>query len=567
MRGKMMKWFALLILSSVCWTCVAQEAPKSTLSKADWLADLDYASREMPRRHKNLFHSMSRVQFEHMIASLRARVPTLNDHQIAVEFARIASTIADSHSGVSSIPEALQAHRYPFRAYSYADGVFIQAIAPQYAQFSGSSILAIDGYPANVAMRRVRTVSDGTNDMSRRDFAVFRLNKAEVLQTLGITKSAEAATFLLEKDRVKTNLKLTPMTMAQFRKPSGLWDWMGANPESDWVDARRVPAPLYLKDQTIPFVTVYLRDSKTLYVRCNVIGDTDKTLLANFEDAIGQTKQNPVDHFVIDLRMNGGGDNTLLRPIIHALVRSDDINKRGKLFAIIGRRTQSAAENFVTLLELDTNAILVGEPTGESPNQYGDPIALVLPHSGLTINLASLYWQDAGPHDSRIWTGPEIAAELTSTEYANGVDPALNAIISYQVEPRFENVLGDLLFQRKSLQDALDFYRVFREQPAHKFFDTERVVLDLADSLDDQHRYSDEVALLKMNAEYYPNSAESYVKLGAALERMGNRKDAALAYARAVKLDPACWAALDRLKGQAHLVEYLSTFSSSGRQK
>jgi hypothetical protein len=54
----MIKWFALFILSSVCWKCVAQEAPKSTLSKADWLADLDYASQEMPRKHKNLFHSM-----------------------------------------------------------------------------------------------------------------------------------------------------------------------------------------------------------------------------------------------------------------------------------------------------------------------------------------------------------------------------------------------------------------------------------------------------------------------------------------------------------------------------
>ena len=49
---------------------------------------------------------------------------------------------------------------------------------------------------------------------------------------------------------------------------------------------------------------------------------------------------------------------------------------------IIGRDTFSAAQNTISELERRTKAILVGEPTGSSPNFIGESLAIPLPYSG-----------------------------------------------------------------------------------------------------------------------------------------------------------------------------------------
>src|SRR5260370_37125558 len=143
--------------------------------------------------------------------------------------------------------------------------------------------------------------------------------------------------------------------------------------------------------------------------------------------------------------MNGGGDNTLLLPIIHELIRAESINQRGKLFVIIGRRTQSAAQNFINLFELHTNAIFVGEPSGESPNMYSDPIPMELPSSRIVINLSSLYWQGVAPLDHRMWTAPVIGAEPSSDDYEAGVNTAIHAHRTYTPATWFKPRLRGLL--------------------------------------------------------------------------------------------------------------------------
>jgi hypothetical protein len=106
-------------------------------------------------------------------------------------------------------------------------------------------------------------------------------------------------------------------------------------------------------------------------------------------------------------------------------VRSDQVNRKGHFFALMGRRTQSAAQNFVNLLELDTHVTFVGEPGGERPNMYGDPAPITLPSSKVAVALATLHWQDMGPQDRRDATTPAIMVALSSSDYAHGRDPVL----------------------------------------------------------------------------------------------------------------------------------------------
>ena len=50
-------------------TQVRRGAPP--LSKAQWLEDLRYFAKELPTRHKNLYHSTSREKFQHAVVCTR----------------------------------------------------------------------------------------------------------------------------------------------------------------------------------------------------------------------------------------------------------------------------------------------------------------------------------------------------------------------------------------------------------------------------------------------------------------------------------------------------------------
>ena len=123
------------------------------------------------------------------------------------------------------------------------------------------------------------------------------------------------------------------------------------------------------------------------------------------------TSQIPADKlkgFIIDLRNNYGGNNSLNRSVLHGLIRARKLQQPGSLFVLVGRRTFSAAMSLVVALEQNTNAIFIGEPTGGSPNSYGDSRKIKLPDSGITVRVSTLYWQKSDPRDKRTALEPHV---------------------------------------------------------------------------------------------------------------------------------------------------------------
>jgi hypothetical protein len=137
---------------------------------------------------------------------------------------------------------------------------------------------------------------------------------------------------------------------------------------------------------------------------------------------------------VVDLRHNGGGDNTTYRRLLEVL-HDPSINQPAHLYVLIGRVTFSAAANFATDLERDTAVTFAGEAMGGSPNQYGDTRMVSLPGNHQTFWVASRYWERSTPEDTRITIEPEIAAGLSSADYFAGRDPALEAVVEAVVGP------------------------------------------------------------------------------------------------------------------------------------
>ena len=249
----------------------------------------------------------------------------------------------------------------------------------------------------------------------------------------------------------------------------------------------------------------YDEPSQLLYVNyANVADEHDETVEAFFNRVFAFAETHPVRKFVIDIRNNSGGNNYLNRPIINGLMQRPSINRAGTLFAIIGRETFSAAQNLANNLELHTHAVFVGEPTGGSPNHFGDSLPLILPNSKIPIGLSSVWWQDMDPRDQRLWIGPDIAAQLSSTDERDGLDPALVAIRAYQPEPSLFSAVRTALSEGGRAK-AGEVAKAWRADALHRFVTGEQDLNVLAVSLLGSNQ-DQSLAIFELNAELNPDS-------------------------------------------------------------
>jgi hypothetical protein len=392
-------------------------------SKA-WHEDLDFLAEELPKRHVNLFHTMTQGQFEQSLQALRERIPALLRHQVVVELARIVALIGDGHSRLDlSDGPKIAFRRYPLRLYLYSDGLFVQA--SDNAQAVGARVVAIGDTPIAQAYTRVRELIARDNEIWVQHVAPSLLVIPEVLHSLKLIEDMQRASLTIEQPNgARALIELQPCA------PDAPVTWIDAAEQTD------APSPLWLRAPENRYWFSYLRDTNTLYVQYNAVRDKPEETVAEFFDKVftfADARQ--VDRFILDIRRNGGGDGYLNQPIIHGLIKRDRINQPGKLFTIIGRGTYSAAMMLTDDLEKHTKTLFVGEPTGASPNMYGDAEKIVLPNSALEIWASALRWVYSEPRDNRPWIAPDIPAALASEDYRARRDPALEAILGYTPSP------------------------------------------------------------------------------------------------------------------------------------
>jgi hypothetical protein len=391
-----------------------------------WREDLRYLAAELPKRHQNLFHTMSRAQFEQAIAALDTRIPELARHQVIVELARIVALIGDGHSrlDLAGGPN-IGFRRYPLRLYLYSDGLFVQVAGQAQAQAVGGRVLAIGDTPIAQAYARVRELIARDNEVWVQHMAPGLLAIPEVLHSLGLIRDMEGATLTIaQRSGEQATIELQPVA------PDTPGTWMDAADDTD------APMPFWLRAPENNFWFTHLRDTNTLYVQYNAVRDKPEETVAEFFDKVftfADARQ--VERFVLDIRRNGGGNGYLNQPIIHGLIKRDWINQPGKLFTIIGRATYSAAMMLTDDLEKHTRTLFVGEPTGASPNMYGDAEKIVLPNSGLEIWASALHWVYSEPRDGRPWIAPNIPAALSFEDYRARRDPALEAVLRHTPSP------------------------------------------------------------------------------------------------------------------------------------
>jgi tetratricopeptide (TPR) repeat protein len=181
--------------------------------------------------------------------------------------------------------------------------------------------------------------------------------------------------------------------------------------------------------------------------------------------------------------------------------------------------------------------LFVGEPSGGKANSYGDSRKITLPHSGITVRVSTLWWQ-VDERDKRQWKSPDIAAELTSSDYRNNLDPALQAVLDYRAEPSVSDRMAAAL-DSGDLSEALRRYHSYRADPKRRYVDTEEELNSLAYRLLHEKRMDKAIAIFELNATEHPTSSNVWDSLGEACLLAGRREAAIQHYRKSLELDPS----------------------------
>lgn len=539
-------FFFILISSTLAFAQTDQPTSKTETEK--WREDLRFMAEEMPKRHKDLFHRMTREQFEEAIKNLDARIPQLSRNQIIVEMARIVAMVDDGHTNLYPTRDPKVGFRVlPIKLYFFKDGLFVRSAKKEQANLVGARVLKIGDATAEQAYSKVRELIGRDNEMDVLFFAPHLLVMPEVLQALGMSSDTEKARLTFEKNGKQQTVTLNQIGLAEMMAGDTDMTWV---PKDGWIDMRDEttnPAALWLKDPSNKFWFELLPDKKTLYLQLNQVNNKDDESLAEFSKRLSAfIESNAVEKLVLDLRLNRGGNGTLLPPLVSTLIKSK-INKPGKFFTIIGRSTFSAAQFLVNDLERYTDTIFVGEPSGSKGNIYGDSRRIYMPNSGITVRTSVYYWQDWHPLDTREWTAPHLTAELSAEEYRTNTDPALKMILSYVPQKSLSNLLEDA-FDKNDTALAKERFRQYRAEPINKYRDIQNELFTLTDNLLKTKKTDYAIEILKLNAEANQQSIFAYMALGDIYAYKGEKLLARQAYEKALEMNPRNADGQDKLK-------------------
>lgn len=418
----------------------ASEASSSVLSlkPEDWASDLAFLVSRIETIHPNPYTKISREDFHEEVEGLSQRLSQLEDHEVRVGMMRLVARISDGHSNIwPSDPRHGFRRWFPLRLRQYADGVFVETVDRRYSRFCGARVLEIGEGSAEEILQVVARVASGDNQHHRRFQAPYYLASAEVLLALEIIRDGARLPLLVEVEDGEPERVVIDSLSATF---DGGWfysslfglpagDPVSINFESD------SPLPLHLsRGQAENFWFERVEKDDIFFVQINAIRDTRKEKFVDFSRRMWKAYDAaPTRTFVLDIRYCGGGNNTLLLPLVHGFIKRDHVNKKGSLFTIIGGQTFSAAMNLAVLMERHTTTLFVGEPTGASVNEFAEVKGLELPRSRLWVNISRYYWQNNVPWDHRPWIKPHIDAPMTSRHARENRDPALEAVLRWRV--------------------------------------------------------------------------------------------------------------------------------------
>jgi hypothetical protein len=409
--------------------------PEEVRNGVQSVADRIFALYPAPYR----FHSG--VEWQLRLCDIKRRADQIDQARLFIEVSRLLGMLKDAHSWAAIDDSSrLFSWAMPLRFWKFDDGIYIRAATPEQAQLVGARVLAVGGVPIDEAWQRL-TQDGGANESVATKAAQVYLEIPDYLRALGLAERADAATLRLRfPDGRSEDVAVAAVPYQSF---SAVWyASLGVATPAGWIVPPRTLDAHWLQHRNDPWRYEYLRDARTVVLQINAgsAGPAEENpsrkdaYSAFLDEAFAFVDAHDADRLVIDLRNNGGGEESMALPLVHHVIRSDKINRPGHLYVLIGRITESASVAWAVKLERETMALFAGEPAATPPNFYNDPAGyhretFHIDGSSVNFRIARQLEVHSSARDDRDTILPDIPAPLRYADYAAGRDTALQAVL------------------------------------------------------------------------------------------------------------------------------------------
>jgi hypothetical protein len=388
--------------------------------RIDWQADLEFLSDELTAKHPDAFHLISENEFTEKVDALAARIPSMDRTEATLELMQLVASLGDAHTTV--IPDYTSFRFIPINVRWFEEGVFVRAIERSHKDMIGARVTGVGSLSMEELEAKFASLISHDNAWGIRKMMDLQFQTYEYLSFIGATNENETVSVHFEKDGKESTIEFKPIDSR------GAKSIKFVNPWSAGLMKQSVYLDLLMKDEKgLPFWNEWLADQKTVYFKYNrcVQPNAFNELV---KGTAGFISSNDVDKFVLDLRDNSGGSSLVFKPLLNYLKSNEDLNQKGKLFVIVGRKTFSSGI-FAACEMRKTNAIFVGEPTSGKPNHFGEVKSFQLPSSKLMVQHSTK--QFILGDDSEGTFMPELRIEYRADETLSAEDLALKTIFNY----------------------------------------------------------------------------------------------------------------------------------------
>ena len=162
-------------------------------SKEKWREDVRFLAAEIPKRHKNAFHTVRREQFEKAAAELDAKIPSLSDSEIIIGMLRLTAMIGDGHTRLAW---AAQFPRVPIQFSWFGKELRVWRVGKEFSQANAARLVKVDGVSVEEILRRSRDyIPQGESEGSSLAANASYLRFPVYLHAIGVAKNKDKATY------------------------------------------------------------------------------------------------------------------------------------------------------------------------------------------------------------------------------------------------------------------------------------------------------------------------------------------------------------------------------------
>lgn len=428
--------FVMLLLGSVHASSAQADAVEPMLASVELRADLQQLRSLLERKHPAPYRYTSRERMDQWFDSLSNTLNTpMGARAFLANITTIYPLLGDGHTLFLPADDPVR-HRYlPIDVLLHGDSLFVRCDGPDGSGVrSGDRILMINGLRADEVVHALmqRQVRDGCNttypawilDHWFRSYFRFAFGEP-----------AEIDIQVRSADGIERSMRLSALPLDSIRA-----QWRTCVPEQ--ADAIQ----LTWADSGIAVLTIPRFEAAAL-AKAN--GNASEQLRMAFDSI----RERNVEHLVLDLRGNQGGDPQLAKLLLaHLLTEPFTLVAEGpasgqrrpvaepytgRLYTLMDGGSFSATGMVLAQLELHRRGALIGEEAGGDRTVLsGSARTAVLTHSHIACTMSRKRWQLVHRADDGHGVLPTHPVDASAADRLSGRDPAMEAAMRLISEGR-----------------------------------------------------------------------------------------------------------------------------------